>query len=205
MRSFMMMKGYGALMSLVEKWRDIEGFDGLYQVSNMGRVRSLDRTDKNGQFRKGRVLADKHNNRGYHMIALCRDGNAKYRLIHRLVAIAFLNNPDNLPEVNHKDENKANNSVSNLEWFTSEYNLNYGTRKYRIAKSSGNKHKTNYSNYPKQIIATNINTGKSLILPSLHVAGKKLGVDFRQVSAVIRGKQNTAHGYRFELLGGSDD
>ncbi|MGZ0909046.1 NUMOD4 domain-containing protein [Lacticaseibacillus paracasei] len=192
-------------MSSTEVWKDIEGFEGLYQVSNMGRVRSLDRKDKNGQFRNGRVLADKHNNRGYHMIALCRDGNAKYRLIHRLVAIAFLNNPDSLPEVNHKDENKANNAVSNLEWCTSEYNLNYGTRKYRIAKSSGPKHKTNYCNDPKQIIATNMTTGVSLLMPSLHEAGKKLGIDFRQISAVIRGKQNTAHGYRFELLGVPND
>lgn len=186
-------------MSSTEVWKDIEDFEGLYQVSNLGRVRSLDRIDKNGQFRNGRVLADKHNNRGYHTIALYRGGNTKYWLIHRLVAIAFLDNPDSLPEVNHKDENKANNAASNLEWCTSAYNLNYGTRKERIKRSTGYKHKTNYFNKPKPIVATSVTTGFSIMLPNIHAARKQLGIDFRQVSAVIRGKQKTAHGYTFVL------
>lgn len=191
-------------MNSTEIWKDIKEFEGLYQVSNMGHVRSLDRTDKKGQFRFGRVLADKHNNRGYHTIALSRDGTTKYRLIHRLVAMAFLDNPNKLPEVNHIDEDKANNAASNLEWCTSEYNLNYGTRKARIAESAGYKHKTNYYNKPKPIVATNVATGFSVRLPNLHAAGERLGIDFRQVSAVIRGKQRTAHGYRFELAGVPD-
>lgn len=206
MRSFMTTKGYGALMSLVEKWRDIADYKGLYQISSIGRVRSMDRIDALGRLRHAQILKHKHNNRGYYTYCLNADGRAKYFLAHRLVAQAFIPNPDELPEVNHKDEDKSNNCVSNLEWCSDKYNLNYGTRKDRICKSVGYQNKTNYFCKPKPIIAIEIETGHVHELPSVH-AVKRLGIDFRQASSVLRGKQKTAHGYTFEYStsGGETD
>ena len=90
-----------------EIWKDIEGYEGLYQVSDLGRVRSLDREDAQGRRWKGRMLSSKLRKNGYREVILCRDGKRKYMLVHRLVAEAFLPNQDNLPQVNHKDEDKV--------------------------------------------------------------------------------------------------
>ena len=112
---------------MVEIWKDIPGYEGRYQVSNMGRVKSLPK-------RKGRglgyvidesILRHSVNSRGYCNIVLCKDGKTKTFSIHRLVAENFIGNPDNLPEVDHKDRNKVNNRVDNLRWVTiSENNMN---------------------------------------------------------------------------------
>lgn len=92
------------------------GFEGLYEVSSHGRVRNI---------RTGRIFTGGDNGHGYRRINL----KGKKYLIHRLVALAFLPNPDNLPEVNHRDENKENNNVENLEWCTASYNTNYSSHK----------------------------------------------------------------------------
>lgn len=133
------------MRELVEVWKPIMGYEGLYEVSNLGRVRSLDRYAPHRikgcyQFIKGDIRKTKYNNSGYEMISLFKDGKEKTMLVHRLVAQAFIPNPENLPEVNHKDEDKTNNKVwvnedgsidydkSNLEWCNSSYNKLYGTR-----------------------------------------------------------------------------
>ena len=120
----------------MEEWRDITGYEGKYQVSNLGRVKSLNyrRTGKD------KVLKQLKNPQGYLAATLYRDGKSKKFLIHRLVAQAFLPNLDELPEINHKDENKKNNCVDNLEWCTSKYNKNYGghtERRILTLKSNG--------------------------------------------------------------------
>ena len=125
------------------KYKDIKGFEGLYQISNIGEVYSLINNIHLKQVKVG----------GYCKANLYKDGEHRMYSIHRLVAEAFLPNPNNLPEVNHKDENKTNNFVfinpdgsvnpekSNLEWCTHEYNINYGTRNDRIRKAiSGDNH-----------------------------------------------------------------
>lgn len=121
-----------------EIWKPIKGYEGLYEVSNLGRVRSLDRcvVYANGQvhIHRGKILRPGISN-GYMQVHLCKCGDMKQPLVHRLVADAFIPNPENLPQVNHKDENPSNNEVSNLEWCTSEYNINYGTRKEKVMKS----------------------------------------------------------------------
>ena len=114
-----------------EIWRPIEGYEGLYEVSNTGLIRSLDRFVGNRNRIKGKILSIRIEKDGYCSVALSKDGKIKRYKIHRLVAQAFLQNPDNLPQVNHKDEDKLNNSVENLEWCTAKYNINYGTRQER--------------------------------------------------------------------------
>lgn len=118
-----------------EIWKDVKGYEGLYQVSNLGRVKSLDRIDRKGRLRKGRILKPSSNGRGYLNVCLTVDNIPHTIKVHRLVAEAFISNPDNLPQVNHKDEIKTNNHADNLEWCTAEYNSNYGSRNVRMGVS----------------------------------------------------------------------
>ena len=105
----------------MEEWKDIKGYEGLYQISNKGRVKSLG----NNKTKKEKILKPRKCN-GYFSVRLCKKGEKPKPFdIHRLVAEHFLPNPDNLPVVNHKDENKLNNNVENLEWCTFAYNTIY--------------------------------------------------------------------------------
>lgn len=125
-----------------EIWKDIAGYEGYFQVSNLGRVKSLERVvkthDRLGGFRKKkeRILKCVPLKNKYLHVCLWKDNEAKTFLVHRLVANAFIPNPSCLPQVNHKDERRDNNNVSNLEWCTANYNSNYGSRTERssIAK-----------------------------------------------------------------------
>lgn len=119
-----------------EIWKDIDeikGIDytGLYQVSNLGRVKGL---------KNKHILKQRLKNNGYCVLTLCKENKPKTYLVHRLVAEAFIPNPNNYPQVNHKDEDKTNNCVDNLEWCTKEYNMNYGTLIERMRTSLTGKH-----------------------------------------------------------------
>lgn len=103
-----------------EEWRDIKGFEGYYQVSDKGRVKGLNRTTANGRYVRGNIV--KPTGSRYQSVSLWKDNIETNKLVHRLVAEAFIPNPDNLPEVNHKDRDFTNNCVSNLEWTTSAAN-----------------------------------------------------------------------------------
>ena len=135
----------------MEVWKDIEGYEGLYQISNEGRVKSLPRKwicgDRNSTRKHdGIIMKQSKDEKGYKMVCLSKDGKAITKKVHKLVGNAFLENPNNLPQINHKDENKENNLVfinedgsvdydkSNLEWCTLEYNVRYGTRTERTSK-----------------------------------------------------------------------
>lgn len=123
-----------------EIWKSIENYDGLYEVSNFGCVRSLDRIvfqQGRNQVYRGTIMTPFKNNRGYYCIRLSKENKKKTFSVHRLVAKAFIPNPKNYPCVNHKDENPQNNNVQNLEWCTNEYNVNYGTATYRRAIKMG--------------------------------------------------------------------
>lgn len=123
----------------VEIWKDIEGYEGIYKVSNKGNVKSLERKVKKFDgYRtiKEKILKPEKCNNGYFRIRLNKEGKEEKYLLHRLVACAFVQN-DSLfnNEINHIDENKANNCASNLEWCDRTYNINYGTRNIRVAKA----------------------------------------------------------------------
>ena len=117
---------------MIEEWRPIEGYEGLYEVSSYGRVRSLDKYDSMNRFLRGRILRLFTDGLGYLRAQLYSNSKRKSFLVHRLVAQAFIPNPDNLPQVNHRDENPSNDNVDNLEWCDGKYNVNYGTRIDRI-------------------------------------------------------------------------
>lgn len=114
-----------------EIWKDIPGYESKYQVSNLGNVRSLNYLRTGGI----KLLTQGTDKRGYKRVGLYKDGKRKRYLVHRLVAMTFISNYDDLPQVNHKDENKANNCVDNLEWCDAKYNMNYGTRNERASES----------------------------------------------------------------------
>ena len=110
-----------------EIWKDIKGFEGHYQVSDKGRVRSL-------KYGKERILKPERTHNGYLRVGLLKNRNRKMFMVHRLVGQAFLSNSHNLPQINHKDEDKTNNRVENLEWCDGKYNMNYGTRTQRVTE-----------------------------------------------------------------------
>ena len=138
---------------MTEIWKNIEGYEGKYQVSNLGQVKSMIGQEK--------VLHPKKHRNGHLQIGLHKDKKRKTMYIHRLVAQAFIPNPDNLPCVNHKDENPNNNNVDNLEWCTQKYNCNYGTRVDRIMETKKQQYKKIYkysfNEYSIQIIVTKNN------------------------------------------------
>ena len=118
-------------MTNEEIWRTIKGYESQYQVSDKGRVRSI-------KFGKERILKPGISTCGYIQVQLWKNGEKKNLLVHRLVAQTFIPNLDNLPQVNHIDENPSNNKVENLEWCDAKYNNNYGTRIKRISEKMTN-------------------------------------------------------------------
>ena len=110
-------------ININEEWKDVVGYEGLYQVSDTGKIRSL--------FRYKKELKPNITRNGYATVELFKNKESKRLLIHRLVAFAFIENQNNLPQVNHIDENKLNNHVENLEWQTAKENMNFGTRAFR--------------------------------------------------------------------------
>lgn len=133
-----------------EIWKDIQGYEGLYQVSNLGRVRRL---HKDYRCSKYKIISIKKQNNGYYRVCLSKYNKNKYFWIHRLVAQAFIPNPNNYPIVNHKDENPQNNVFSNLEWCTHKYNANYGHAREKMSAKS-TKRKVNQYDLNGNYIAT---------------------------------------------------
>ena len=128
-----------------EIWRDIEGYEGSYQVSNLGRVKSLFReagTVNKKYTCKEKILKPRRQKRDYYAVMLWKDGKSRQFRVHRLVAQAFIPNPDNLPVINHKDENPSNNEADNLEWCTVKYNSYYGTCRDKIRQKRLGTHHT---------------------------------------------------------------
>lgn len=120
--------------NISEQWKPIKGFEGLYEVSDLGRVKSVSRTVRRGDIQQAvreKVLSPKVSKKGYLIVGLHKCAKTRYKYIHRLVAEAFLEMPTSDCEVNHKDEDKTNNIVSNLEWCSHVANVNHGTGRCR--------------------------------------------------------------------------
>lgn len=170
-----------------EIWRDIDGFDGLYQISNHGRVKSFKR------YREGRILKPHHNNKGYKIISLYKNAKGIHRLVHRLVAEAFLPNPHNLSEVDHVDENKDNNCFSNLTWCDRVYNNTRGIQ------SKDGRRKT--SLHRMRAVGQYTLEGSLLkTYEGVRIAEEKTGVDNRNIIKNCKGKVKTAGGYIWRYL-----
>lgn len=163
----------------MEKWKDIKDYEGLYQVSNLGNVKSLARSTT-----KGKVLVKSFDKDGYQKVTLSKLGFHKQFSVHKLVAIAFIPNPYNFKEINHIDENKTNNSTNNLEWCTSKYNNHYGTS---ISRRSRNR-KVEILQYDLQ--GNFIKKWDGAI-----DAEKTLNISRKQISACLRGKHKSASGF----------
>ena len=168
----------------VEEWRDIAGYEGVYQVSNLGRVKSLNY----GRTGKEKCLEPWGNGGGYLQVSLRNNGKKDTPSIHRLVACTFIPNPNNLPEVNHKDENKENNNVSNLEWCDAKYNTNYGTARERMLKNMTGVHKLR----PVLCIETDV------IYPSSSEASRQTGSSQGNITSCCQGKRKTSGGYHWK-------
>lgn len=146
-----------------EIWKDIKDYEGHYQVSNLSRVKSI---------KFGKEIIMKQNiRRGYYYVGLSKNGKVKNYFVHRLVAEAFLDNPDNLPCVNHKDENKLNNNVDNLEFCSVFYNNTYGTRLQRFSVKMRNR-----KEWSKPIDVYDLNMNFIETLPSIEECGRKYNV-----------------------------
>ena len=174
-----------------EEWRDIPGYFGLYQVSNFGRVKSLVGTHRES---RERILKPYKTKYGYLRVRLCKDGKVKQFYVHRLVAEAFIPNPDNLPQVNHKNENKTDNKVENLEWCTAKYNQNYGT----CIKRRTEKQKVDFINRSDQSKPVAQFTKEGILIaqyPSRNEASRQTGYAYQHISSCCNGKTKSAYGY----------
>ena len=161
----------------MEKYIVINEFDN-YAISNLGNIKNI---------KKGNILTPYLNTNGYLTYTFCQNGIKKTFRLHRLVALYFIDNPNNLPYVNHKDGDKTNNKVENLEWCTAKENDVH-------ARSSGLK------NQEKPIIAKNIETNETLTFKSVTEAGAFLGINKGTISKVLNGKRNQTHGYKFYFI-----
>lgn len=125
-----------------EIWKKVEGYENIYEVSNHGNIQSIDHfvVGKKSRTQKGRVLSVSISTKGYHQVSLSLLGRRFHTGVHRLVAKAFLANPDNKEQVNHKDGNKSNNHVSNLEWATNQENIIHAYKNNLVKLNYGEKH-----------------------------------------------------------------
>ena len=187
---------HASVFSGIEEWKPIVGYEGWYEVSSFGRVRSVDRlvgySDGSKRLHRGRILKATPDKDGYDRVVLSTPEGHKNRLVHRLMAIAFIPNPDNLPEVNHKDENKRNNVIDNLEWCTDKYNVNYGTGLHRRAASQRNDPEQS-----KPIIQYDKDGRKVAEYPSIREAARQTGIKRDTISRSCRGLQKYCHRYYF--------
>lgn len=187
-----------------EIWKDVIGYENLYQCSNLGRVKSLG-NGKSGNS-KEKILKQKIC-KGYCRIQLCKDNKKKHYQVHRLIATAFLPNPQNLPQVNHKNEQKTDNCVSNLEWVTQKYNINYGLHNERSGKSRKGMKRTQETkdkmskSQSKRILQFNREGTKILgKWESVKQVSELLNINYSSITKCCRGEQKFAGKYRWIYL-----
>ena len=171
-----------------EIWKDVDGYEGLYQVSDLGRV-------------KGKDIKAKNLCQGYHHVGLWKNNEVKSMKVHRLVALAFIPNPENKPCINHKDGNKLNNHVNNLEWCTYSENLKhaYDTGLMKAAWK-GIFGKDNFRSMPIYQIDPNTD-GIIAEYSAAMEAARETGIPQGNITKVCNGKRNIAGGYKWKFKG----
>lgn len=170
-----------------EIWKKHPDIVGI-EVSTLGRVRTLDRLESRKKYTrslKGRVLKQSNRKDGYLQVSFRMNGKAITKKVHRLIAEAFIPNPDNLPEVNHKDCNRANNNVENLEFCTRSYNRQY-REKYGVSSTEAAGH---------PLFAVNLDTNEVSHFCSQHEASRELGIFQPHINAVIKGRYKYTGGF----------
>ena len=168
-----------------EIWKALPGGPGV-EVSTLGRVRTLDKMVWNGKgtwLMKGRILKQRYNRNGYMRVGITIDRKWTMKLVHRLVAQTFIPNSDNLPQVNHKNCNRADNRVSNLEWCDNSYNQRY---REKFGEAQGH-----------SLFAVNLDTQELSRFHSQHEASRALGVSQGNITSVVNGKIKQTNGYWF--------
>lgn len=179
-----------------EIWRDIQGYEGLYQVSNLGNVKSLNYRHR----REEHLLKQSINKHGYCFVMLHLNGMVKNVLVHRAVAIAFIENKCNLPLINHKDENRLNNQVENLEWCDQKYNLNYSLSRRKPNKK---KRRCNITYTPKKykekVFQKNMNGEIVHEYSTVSEAARNNKMSLKSLIACCKGERKTAYGYKWEF------
>ena len=188
---------------MTEVWKDIKGYEGKYQVSNLGNVKSLTRKNTRGITVNGRIMKQETTKLGYKRVQFINGSrkNKSHKLVHKLVAEAFIPNPNNYPCINHKDENKKNNFVfinpygpvdfekSNLEWCDHQYNNTYGNRIEKMVK----KHFKSVEQY-------DLNMNLICVYESLVEAGEKTNTFPNAISNCCNGRYKTAGGYIWKFV-----
>jgi len=186
-----------------EIWKDIKGYEGYYQISNLGNIKSLNRTIENkgaigGKYKiKGKSRSQSISKTGYYICTLCKNGKERTFKVHRLIAEAFIDNPNNLPIINHKDGNKLNNSIDNLEWCDYSYN-NKEAYKQGLKESNlkwiieCNKRKR------KKVNQYDLNNNFIKQYESINEAENQTKVHHINIIKVCKGQRITAGGYKWK-------
>ena len=197
-----------------EIWKPVKNYEGLYEVSNLGRVKSLGNgKSRNSNYSKERILKAKNSGNGYLQVVLSKDGKSKNYLVHRLVAQAFVENPKGYNEVNHKNEVKSDNRADNLEFCNRAYNNNYGTRNKKVAEKVSEKLKgrkqteehikkraekmTNNPKLSKPVICINKVSGLIVEFPSISEASRQTGINLSNICECCNGKKKSAGGFQW--------
>lgn len=197
----------------MEIWKDVAGYEGQYQVSSLGRVRSIDRITPCGRKLHGKIRKATLNKNGYYYVNLSKGGKVKNVPVHRLVASAFIDNPNHHTTVNHINEAKTDNRATNLEWMPLEDNLRYGTHTERATKNKPDMSGDNHPNFGKRgaealthkgrVIGVSVSDPQKVVsFDTAATASRELGISSGQLCDAINGKAKSCGGYYWRRCDG---
>jgi len=172
-----------------EEWRDVVGYEGLYMVSSFGRVWKNGFTTNTNVRKRGHMVSSHKDENGYIRVDLTINKKTNNCQVHRLVASAFVDNPFQYNEVNHKDENPANNLATNLEWCSHKYNINYGGCRQRIGRANS-----------RGVAMLTMNNERLTVFPSIRAAAIYIGKKPTSICAVCNGRAKSCGGYKWKHL-----